>query len=537
MLLLVLHILVGVILVLVLAWCVRRISLLRMTRWDLQECMNSPIFIIRTDGQVLSFRNALRNTDKKVVTQMYEVDKNVFDWVDESSRRQLRQAIVELRKTRERQELTLNFLNSLAQNEVDLIWYGPRSIAFIINMPCASHSELSRLRDEASLLGTILDNLPIAVTVKDVQDKRRYVVVNKLASDFYGTSRETMLAHGMSSLPSELQEVMDAGDQETMLHGISDVTQTLAHENGQQYALSIHKVLVTDSKGNPSWLVTSAWDISEKLEQQHAIDDSQRELNEARNRALESDRLKQEFLRNISMEMRTPLTAIVGFSSLLVDTNDNKQRDDLARIISNNCDVLLAEFEDMMQISKIQSGNINLHLREVDLNVLVEECVAEGNWLDKPQLVHSKHLPDRPYRAKLDRRQVRVILRQLISNAIKFTDSGSVEVGYEVLPDAVRFVVRDTGVGIAPAHCECIFNRFEKAGSTRPGVGLGLTICRSLVELMLGEMHLESELGLGTTVTFTIPTEVNEIPADESITVSRLWDQMMTIRTINDNNL
>lgn len=532
---LIVYIVVGLALVLTLAWCVRRISLLRMTRWDLQECMNTPIFIIRPNGDVLSFRNALRNADKKLVVKMYEDDKNVYDWLDESSRRLLRQRVEEIMHTRERQEFHLTFLNALSRSEVTLIWYGPRSLAFVINMPSVSKAEMQQLRSEASLLGSILDNLPIATTVKDVHERRRYMIVNKQVSMLYLTSRDAMLNHGMSALPADMQEVLEATDQEVLRAGVCDREHAIRFPDGSEHTLSIHKVLVANTEGNPAWIVTSAWDISDLVEKRHAIDASQRKLSEARLRAEESDRLKEEFLRNISIEMRTPLTAIVGFSRLLVDTEDPQQRNDLALIISNNCDALVAQFDDMIQISKIQSGNISLHLREIDLNPLIDECVGEGNWADKPQLTYDKVFPPRQYRAVLDRRQVRVILRQLISNAIKFTDKGGVEVGYEVLEGAVQFYVRDTGVGIAPEHTECIFRRFEKAGSMRPGVGLGLTICRSLVELMQGDIRLDSQLGVGTTVTVTIPTKVEEIPADESPTVSRLWDQLMTVRTMRDD--
>lgn len=512
-------------------WCVRRISLLRMTRLDFQECMNCPVFIVRANGEVLSYRNALRTADKKVVGEMYNADKNIFDWVDEASRRQLRQAIDTLMRTRERQQLKLTFLNSLGRNEVSLIWYGPRSFAFVIDMPSISLYEMEHLRSEASLLGTILDNLPIATTVKDVRNIHRYVIVNRYAAELCDIARESMLSHGMSVMPAKVQELLDASDQETLARGYSEKVFRKTLDNGESHSYKIRKVLVNGANGKPAWIVSSALDVSDLVQQQQIIDNSQRQLSEARLKVEESNRLKEEFLRNISHEMRTPLNAIVGFSSLLRETEDGQQRNELAQIISNNCDVLLTQLDDMLQISKIQSGNISLHPRETDLHVLVEECVAEGNWLEKPQLSYNLQLPPTPYRAMLDRRQVRVVLRQIISNAIKFTDKGHIDVGYQVLPDSVQFYVKDTGIGIAPEHCESVFNRFEKAGSLRPGVGLGLTICRALVELMSGEIHLESTLGQGTDVVITLPTTAKEVPADESFTISRLWDQMMTIRT------
>lgn len=526
--LIILHATVALVIILSVIWCVRRITLLRMTRWDLLECMYSPIFIIRPDGTVLSYRNALYNTDKPEVAAMYDEEKNVFQWVDESSRRKLKQSIETLMHTRERQNVKLLFQNSIANNDVQLIWYGPNSIAFIINMPVVSPNELKRLKSEAHLLNTMLDNLPIATSVVDVQQHNRYIIANKQVEPFYGTARKALLERGASAMPAHMQRLMAATDEKVIHNGKCEQVETLLLADGQEHTISIHKRLVKDAAGQPAWIVTSVSDISQLIQQQQTIDSSQRELSAARQKVEESNRLKEEFLRNMSIEMRTPLNAINGFSDLLVETEDQEMRNELARLISSNCNVLITQFDDMLLISKIQSGNIRIVPREIDLNLLIEECLGEAPWSEKPQLSYSKLLPKASYRAMLDLVQVRIILRQLINNAIKFTDEGSIEIKCEATPNSVRFTISDTGVGIAPEHQESVFNRFEKAGSLRPGVGLGLTICRALIELMMGEIRLTSTPDKGTTVTVTLPSKVREVAADESATFSRLWDQLIT---------
>lgn len=512
-------------------WCVRRITLLRMTRWDLLEASNSPAFIIKTDGTVLSYRNALRNRDKTVVNKMAESEKNVYDWLDEASRRTLRAAVHVLMQTRERQDLHLGFLNGLAHNEVHLVWYGPHTFAFLIDMPSVEKGELHQLKSESHLMGAVLDNLPIATTVEDLSNRHRFLVANKRASELYGVDGAQLVGHTIPSFSPDIQEAWMCCDQLMERDGRADLIQSVALPDGTKRTLSFHKVLVPNLEGEKVWAITTAADISDIVAQQATITEGQRQLDEARQKAEDSLRLKEEFLHNISLEVRTPLTAIMGFASLLVESTDENERNELARIISINGDILLAQIEDMIQLSQIESGNIELHLREIGLNTLVEECVAEGHWIDKPQLTYAKVLPERRYRAVIDRRQVRVILRQLISNAIKFTDTGHVEVGYDVADGSVRFHVSDTGIGIAPENQTRVFDRFEKLGSLRPGVGLGLSICRALVLKMNGQIGVESELGKGTTVWFSLPCHVTETPVDESTTVSRLWDQLITVRT------
>lgn len=514
-------------------WYIRRVAALRATRWDMQECMNSPLFIIKADGSILTYRNAERNKAKTVVQKMFDDEKNILDWVDEPSRKVMRKAIDQAAKTRERQTITVNFLSSLAQSEVFILWYGPGSLALIIDMPSAYHSEMSYLRNEAYLLNNILENMPLATTVKDINDKKRYIISTRQVGMQHGIDGSKLVGHNMKSLPIEMQEVMEKADLEVMQRGVYDATETIRFSDGYVTSINIHKVLIKDRNEQPSWILTTTSDANELVRLQNKLSECQQQLEKAHSKVEESNRLKEEFMHNMSHELRTPLNAIVGFAGLLADSEDKKEREDLAKIISNNAEMLITEADDLRQLSQIESGGLNLHVREVNLNTLIEESIAEAHWLDKPQLRYSKVLPGKNYSAIIDHRQVRVILRNIISNAIKFTETGKIEIGYEVQPKGIHIHVTDTGCGIAPENKDRIFNRFEKLGVMQPGIGLGLTICKALVDKMGGQIGVESELGKGTTIWFELPCQVQESEAlDESSTVSRLWEQLVTVRTM-----
>lgn len=510
----------------------RRISSLRMSRLDMQECVNSPIFIIRTDGTVLSYRNAQRNQDKAIVTRMYAAEKNIYGWVDENSRRVLRQTVEDVRKSRERRELDLTFLNSLGRNRVFILWYGPNTLCFIIDMQSIQPCDLALLRRDTFLLETVLDDLPVAFALKDAHNTQRYVMVNKQMLQLLGVSSKEDFATATKRMSVQSQDAILGADRDTLRRGSCNKVVSMELPPDKEVSLDIRKVLVRDTEGHPVWIATSAWDVTCMVAQQSIIQDIDNQLQVARQKVGNMQHQKEEFLRNITHELRAPINTVAGFASLLVDSHNDTERNDIARLISSNCETLLAEIEDMQELSKIEAGDIQLHPRQVDINGLVEDCVCEARNADKPQVQVVKKVPQRGYRAMVDYRQLSVVLHQLIGNAIKFTDAGTVEVGYEVRDDRLCFHISDTGIGLRPEDCERAFQRFEKLGSTRVGIGQGLTLARALVQLMGGSIHLTSHPGEGTVVQFDIPCQPSEAPADESTTLSRLWNQMLTYRTI-----
>jgi len=238
-------------------------------------------------------------------------------------------------------------------------------------------------------------------------------------------------------------------------------------------------------------------------------------LEEAKLKAEESNHLKSAFLANMSHEIRTPMNGIVGFSKLL------KQRPDLSRekvehyvdIITSNSKVLLNLINDIIDISKIEANQILISNKSCDLNDLLTDLLilfnSEKVRLKKDEIELRLTPPESSVVAEVDSERLRQVLMNLINNAIKFTNKGSIEFGYRLNGDTILFFVNDTGIGIQKGDVELIFERFRQVDNsvTRVygGSGLGLAICKGIVSLMGGDIGVESEPGVGSRFWFTIP--------------------------------
>ena len=244
------------------------------------------------------------------------------------------------------------------------------------------------------------------------------------------------------------------------------------------------------------------------------------ELIQAKEKAEESDRLKSAFLANMSHEIRTPLNAIVGFSSLLVDADDVELRQSYMALVEENNGLLLNLISDILDISKIEAGTIEISMTSVDIFRLCQEVIA--NFLPKTRsekvlLCFDENSPQIVINA--DKNRVIQVLSNFITNALKFTTEGAITLSYTLENDAqVRFCVTDTGKGIPAEQQRDVFNRFVKLDSFSQGTGLGLSICRSLVERMGGEIGVESSEGEGSCFWFVLPytADIQKVP--ENIT-------------------
>lgn len=257
---------------------------------------------------------------------------------------------------------------------------------------------------------------------------------------------------------------------------------------------------------------------NERLETQNQELEIQRQQLQLQNlQLLEAARLKSQFLATMSHELRTPMNAIIGFSQLLLrqrpDPLSLRQVDMLERIL-NNGKHLLALINEILDLSKIEAGRLELQLESLDLEVLVNSTVNELR-----SLAQEKHLEltchsclENPNVVN-DSVRLRQILVNLLSNAIKFTEKGSVQVDVkEISPNQVQIAVKDTGIGIAQNELEHIFEEFRQVDQALtkkyPGTGLGLAISKSLVDLMQGMITVESQLGQGSTFYVTLPRQV-----------------------------
>lgn len=263
-----------------------------------------------------------------------------------------------------------------------------------------------------------------------------------------------------------------------------------------------------DSNGRPISLVGSLQIITSRKKMEE-------ELILAKAHAEESNKLKSAFLANMSHEIRTPLNAIVGFSGIIVNEKDEKRRNKYVDIIEANNELLLRLVSDILDLSKVESGAMEYTHSEFDLNKLMEEMNGTLQLrLDrKKQVVLSYTCGLEKCVIRSERNRLMQLVTNLVTNAIKFTDSGTINLGYELQNDMLRFYVSDTGCGISKDKQKDVFNRFVKLNDFKQGFGLGLTICKSIVNDLGGEIGVESEEGKGSTFWFTIPY----IPVEKAV--------------------
>ena len=257
-----------------------------------------------------------------------------------------------------------------------------------------------------------------------------------------------------------------------------------------------------DPENNIIELISINYDIT-KLKQTEMM------LIKARDKAEESDRLKSAFLANMKHEIRTPLNAIVGFSNLLASTDDAEEKEQYNLLIQHNNDLLLNIVNDVLDISKIESGHVEFHPVWFNLSELIKETVAEYTPNVPPEIKFFATYAKPDYFVELDSMRVKQILNNIVSNALKYTSEGTVQISYELIEEGqVRISVADTGCGIPEDKTDKIFERFEKLDYYVQGAGLGLSISKSLVDKMGGRIEVDSTVGVGSTFRIILPCRV-----------------------------
>lgn len=254
-----------------------------------------------------------------------------------------------------------------------------------------------------------------------------------------------------------------------------------------------------DEQGCPISLVGSLLLITERKRQEKA-------LITAKEKALESERLKSAFLANMSHEIRTPLNAIVGFSSLLTTTEDEQEREEFISIIENNNQLLLQLISDILDLSKIEANTLEFNYQNVDLNGLARDVENTVRRRLKAGVV-LEFIPEvTECHVQTEKNRLSQVLINLLINATKFTSAGSITFGYKIRGEELYFYVKDTGLGISQEDQNTIFERFTKVNTFTQGTGLGLSICKNIIEKMKGRIGVESEgKGKGSTFWFTVP--------------------------------
>ena len=236
-------------------------------------------------------------------------------------------------------------------------------------------------------------------------------------------------------------------------------------------------------------------------------------LRNAINKAEESNKLKSAFLANMSHEIRTPLNAIIGFSNLLPTAESEEEAKEYINIIESNNSLLLQLINDILDLAKIEAGILDFSETVFSVNALLDEVVHSAmlrHTNDKVEILCNKRFPD--YIIRSARSRLMQVFINLLNNSMKFTEEGSICVGYDYLPEEkqLRFFVRDTGIGIPQDKLDNIFGRFTQLNTFVQGTGLGLSICKMIVDKMGGELWVKSEIGKWTCFWFTIPYLLQE---------------------------
>lgn len=357
-------------------------------------------------------------------------------------------------------------------------------------------AEITRLN---SLMTAILNNIPVYLFVKDSGNDFRYLYWNKAFAEHSGIPVEKVIGRTDAEIfPNSADSAkFREDDLKVMKMGRVECEEAYVAATGEVRTVTTLKTVVPSDNGHP-YIVGISWDITESKK-------AEKELNEARIKAEESDRLKSAFLANMSHEIRTPLNSIVGFSRLTIEAETAEEKLQYSDIVEKNTGLLLNLFNDILDLSALEAGSLEFSIVPVKLyNICVSLYEKYGMTLPQGVTLLLDEI-DTKQVVYGDRERITQVLVNLLTNAFKFTQAGEIHFGFERKGDMVQFYVQDSGIGISPEKAAAIFERFGKVDNFVQGTGLGLTICRMLVEKMGGRIWVRSKLGKGTIFYFTLP--------------------------------
>ena len=383
-----------------------------------------------------------------------------------------------------------------------------------------THDISERIRYESQIkrfnriMDTTMENIPAGIVVKDIENDFRYIYRNRESYNRDISSENAIGMNDFDYYPPEMAQQKRKEDMEiaatgTGMHWIMEGKD----KNGNLLILDKQKIMVESEDFSPI-IVSIEWDITQ-------LELMRRELIESKEKAETSDKLKSAFLANMSHEIRTPLNAIVGFSRIISESDNAEERREYYEIVDANNERLLQLINEILDLSKIESGIVEFTYGPVRLHTLCKE-IHDAHVFRCPQGVELRFdSPDEALSIHSDKNRIFQVFSNLIGNAFKFTTEGSVSYGYKQEGERVVFYVKDTGLGIEPEKLGRVFQRFAKLNNFAQGTGLGLSICKTIIERLGGEIAVSSEVGTGTTFTFWLPLE-NVIQDTETGTNSHL---------------
>jgi PAS domain S-box-containing protein len=310
-------------------------------------------------------------------------------------------------------------------------------------------------------------------------------------------------------LPYVEEVFRESRDKETA----AEAEYRIVHDDGEIRWVYDRSFPICDEEGRVYRFVSIAEDITDRKLMEIKLQETVDELARSRDRAEESDRLKSSFLANMSHEIRTPMNGILGFADLLEEPDlDNDDRRKYVRIIQQSGERMLSLINDLIDISKIEAGQITIFDQRTDIIQVLRDLQVFFEPEAKQKglgLIFESDDSFQELFLETDRTRLQQILSNLIKNALKFTNTGKVAFGCRNQESGILFYVRDTGIGISPENQSKIFDRFQRDRQPEmrevEGAGLGLSISKALVELLGGRLWLESEPGKGSTFSFILP--------------------------------
>ena len=388
---------------------------------------------------------------------------------------------------------------------------------------------LQSLNSERETLEVLLESMPFCIFFTDKH--YRYIRVNRLMAKLLRVENPEQ-AVGLTNkefFSKRVARKMTEEDRTIMETGKPILNKIIYFEDDEVegYWLEKNKIPIRDERGEITMVMGLFKDVSDLMSIEN-------ELKEARDKAKESDRLKTSFLANMSHEIRTPMNGILGFANLLRDPDLGEEKRDLyLKHIDHSSQQLLNIIDDIIDISKIESEQLKISNKPVKINGILDEIYSSffhrirGDAPGQKKVAFNlkKGNESHDFTIVTDDFRLSQVFNNLIGNAIKFTQEGQIQFGYTLTQNRyIEFFVSDTGIGIPNNKIKLIFDRFGQVNQERSlqptGTGLGLPISKSLVNLMGGEMWVESEIGKGTTFYFTLPLVIEDPVEDSTVLIS-----------------
>ncbi|ALO14165.1 Aerobic respiration control sensor protein ArcB [Salinivirga cyanobacteriivorans] len=433
--------------------------------------------------------------------------------------------IINIFSQREREEFEINIASSEGQKYLNCVVIPETFVEGVMDTALAICSDETTLKQTELELAQLKNRYRLIINnLSDII----WILNSDFGTEYISPSVQKMFGYTVEEyLQLEYKDTYDEDGLSALNEMISHISQGLKTENIQQIKQSyIFETKAKCKDGSYVWVEIIARPMFDKQSQFVGMNGVTRDISkrkkaeldlvDAKEKAIEADRLKSAFLANMSHEIRTPMNAIIGFTDLLnEDDVDKDTREEYVELINSNSTHLLKLIDDIIDISKIEAGELKIDKTEIDLKTLFNdlyhvqlEALKNANKSNKVELNYD--LPAENIAIVTDPMRLKQIMTNLISNSIKFTSEGTIRYGITIHDkDFVRFFVTDTGVGMTDEKLTYIFDRFrqveEHTSRQYQGSGLGLAISKQLVTLLGGEIWVESEIGKGTSFYFTLP--------------------------------